>query len=165
MRRLRAKLRPLLSLAFGALIVSCLYSQVNAPRPLRPTTVACRPALQVGGHLVCDEPGLAALRTVCPSAEPGEGDAVSLADGCRVGRMAGAELMALGVQIDINSASAAELEALPGIGPTLARRIVEGRPYRSVAELDRVSGIGVARLAGLRRHVRATIPESSSAVP
>jgi competence ComEA-like helix-hairpin-helix protein len=48
--------------------------------------------------------------------------------------------------ININTASQAELEALPGIGPVIARRIVEGRPYRSVEELDRVKGIGQRRL-------------------
>ncbi|MHC5536751.1 ComEA family DNA-binding protein [Singulisphaera rosea] len=34
------------------------------------------------------------------------------------------------------TASLAELQALPGIGKTLARRIVEGRPYGSVEELE-----------------------------
>ena len=43
-----------------------------------------------------------------------------------------------------------ELEALPGIGPVIARRIVEGRPYRSVEELDRVRGIGKKRLEEIR---------------
>src|SRR5262249_57383306 len=32
-------------------------------------------------------------------------------------------------RVNINTATAAELEALPGIGPVIARRIVEGRPY------------------------------------
>ena len=41
-----------------------------------------------------------------------------------------------GGRININTASQAELEALPGIGPVIARRIIEGRPYRSVEELD-----------------------------
>ncbi|WP_322512631.1 helix-hairpin-helix domain-containing protein [Chloroflexus sp.] len=48
--------------------------------------------------------------------------------------------------INLNRASAAELEELPGIGATLAARIIERRetqgPYRSVAELREVSGIG-----------------------
>ena len=52
----------------------------------------------------------------------------------------------VGRLININTASQAELEALPGIGPVIARRIVEGRPYRSVEDLDRVKGIGKKRL-------------------
>lgn len=37
--------------------------------------------------------------------------------------------------VNINSASQAELEALPGIGPVTAQKIIEGRPYSGVEEL------------------------------
>ncbi len=51
--------------------------------------------------------------------------------------------------------SQADLEALHGIGPVIARRIIEGRPYRSVEELDRVKGIGKKRLEEIRPLVTA----------
>lgn len=38
-------------------------------------------------------------------------------------------------RININSASQAELEALPGIGPVTAGKIVAGRPYQNISEL------------------------------
>ena len=52
----------------------------------------------------------------------------------------------IGTLIDLNTASAAALEMLPGIGPTLAQRIVEDRErggaFASVDDLQRVRGIG-----------------------
>lgn len=61
---------------------------------------------------------------------------------------------AAAVKIDLNTASAAELEALPRIGPSLARRIVEDRaakgPFRTVEELDRVKGVGKRTVELLR---------------
>jgi competence protein ComEC len=62
----------------------------------------------------------------------------------------GAEAMPTGRQINVNTATQAELEALPGVGPVIARRIIEDRPYRSVDELDRVKGIGEKRLEEIR---------------
>jgi competence protein ComEA len=58
-----------------------------------------------------------------------------------------------GIFIDAWSASQAELEALPGIGPVIARRIIDGRPYRSADDLERVKGIGRKRLAEIRSMV------------
>jgi competence protein ComEA len=54
--------------------------------------------------------------------------------------------------LDINSASVAELTALPGIGPAKAAAIVAERkqePFRSVADLTRVKGIGERTLEEL----------------
>lgn len=63
-----------------------------------------------------------------------------------------------GQLVDINNASAAELEALPGIGPVLASRIVQWRvdngPFTDVEILGEVSGIGDALMAQLRPLVR-----------
>lgn len=58
--------------------------------------------------------------------------------------------------VRINSASASELQQLPGIGPALAQRIVETRSrgrFASVEDLLRVPGIGKAKLAKLRDYV------------
>lgn len=56
--------------------------------------------------------------------------------------------------VNINSATAAELETLPGIGPALAQLIIEGRPYQTIEELDRVRGIGPILFTSLRPLVR-----------
>jgi competence protein ComEA len=59
--------------------------------------------------------------------------------------------------VDLNSADAADLEELPGIGAVLAERIVDHRgehPFTSVDELEDVPGIGPALLERLRDQVR-----------
>jgi competence protein ComEA len=60
--------------------------------------------------------------------------------------------------IAINRASAKELEALDGIGPVLASRIVEYRntygPFVTLEALLEVSGIGPAKLAQFREKIR-----------
>ena len=56
--------------------------------------------------------------------------------------------------VHLNSATVEQLDALDGIGPSLARRIVDYRlahgGFRSIDELDEVSGIGPTRLASLK---------------
>jgi competence protein ComEA len=61
--------------------------------------------------------------------------------------------------LNVNHATAVDLEALPGIGPSLARRIVADReargPFATVQALDRVPGIGPALVARLGNLVTA----------
>ncbi len=62
--------------------------------------------------------------------------------------------------VDINRASAEELQTLPGIGPALAARVVAWRaehgPFRSADELEKVPGIGAKTATRLRPRVRAS---------
>jgi competence protein ComEA len=60
-----------------------------------------------------------------------------------------------GIQINLNTATAAELESLPGIGPSKAEAIIANRPYATVDELDKVPGIGPSTLEQLRPLVSA----------
>lgn len=62
-----------------------------------------------------------------------------------------------GETIDLNRASAEEIERLPRVGPSLAARIVERReetgPFRTLADLDALPGVGPAMLAALAPHL------------
>lgn len=59
--------------------------------------------------------------------------------------------------VDLNSAGAEELAALPGIGPTLAERILEYRsangPFASPEELLCIQGIGAGKLEAILDYV------------
>jgi competence protein ComEA len=61
-------------------------------------------------------------------------------------------------EVDLNRATVVELQALPGVGPVIAARIVAHRtdngPFAAVEDLLDVPGIGETRLAELRPAVR-----------
>lgn len=75
-----------------------------------------------------------------PPSTGGAGDAAAGTDG--------------GGTIDLNTASTAQLEELPGVGPAIAQRILEHRekngPFTSVEGLLEVSGIGPTTLEKIR---------------
>lgn len=60
--------------------------------------------------------------------------------------------------IDLNTAEEDELRTLPGIGPTLAKRIIEGRPYATVEDVKSVEGLGPKKLDAIREKVFVSEP-------
>jgi len=70
------------------------------------------------------------------------------------GPAAGAPGAAPGGPLNLNAATLAELDALPGVGPVLAQRILDYRTkhggFRTVEELRKVEGLGEARYAQLK---------------
>lgn len=88
--------------------------------------------------------------------------AAPLADGLQVvvprrgagGGAAGGGPPSPAAPLDLNSATAEQLDALPGIGPSTAQKIVDYRQahgaFHSLEELDAVPGIGAGRIAQLK---------------
>jgi competence ComEA-like helix-hairpin-helix protein len=72
----------------------------------------------------------------------------------RTGRKA--QQAADAARIDVNTASAAELDSLPNIGPALAAAIIHARPFRSVGDLARVPGIGGKIIERILPRIRVT---------
>jgi len=66
----------------------------------------------------------------------------------------GAQAQALGLKLDLNSASEEDLARLPGVGRSLARKLVEAREatgrFTSWEEVDAVPGVGSAKLETLQ---------------
>jgi competence protein ComEA len=92
--------------------------------------------------------------------EVGEGAAAPAGAGAP-GSAAGGSASATGAPgapISLSTATAEQLDALDGIGPALAKRILDYRAshgsFHSVEELNQVAGIGEKRLAALRTSVR-----------
>ena len=67
-----------------------------------------------------------------------------------------------GVTIDLNAAPQTELMRLPGIGETLANRIIEKRPYARLTDLLEVEGIGPATYRRLKPMIRINGPEAET---
>lgn len=72
--------------------------------------------------------------------------------------MTGQQAQEVREAVDVNQASEAALQKVPGIGPTMARRIVEWREkngrFERLDDLLNVRGIGIKSLAKLRPYLR-----------
>ncbi|MCR9163529.1 MAG: ComEA family DNA-binding protein [Nannocystaceae bacterium] len=137
---------PWLLAALGCLVT--LWGLRGPPR--RPVDApSCEHAVFVDGALVCGQ----ARRVVdaCGQAHVlRSGDVIERAACESPRRMSPADLAGLAVRLNPNRDDAAALQSLPGVGPVLAARIVEGRPHADAAALLKVKGIGPRTLARIR---------------
>jgi competence protein ComEA len=80
----------------------------------------------------------------------------------------GAQALALGRRLDLNSATPEELALLPGVGPALARRLVEAREegggFASWEQVDAVPGVGAAKLQTLQAATALGAPPDAGPV-
>lgn len=111
-----------------------------------------------------------ATRPLPPSApDPRATIGAAPADGPEPGDRAVVAPPAPGASLDLNRATAPELEALPGVGPVLAGRIIAHRErhggFRHPDELLAVRGIGPRLLAKLRPRVTAGSGSAGTAHP
>ncbi len=161
----RGPIRAALSAGLLAATLAALLGPLWAPSPLLHLGVPCDYAVEIDGVLSCGESAPKLVVELCPGAgiDPAlqlrSGDALDTAGLCSVpasspggphwSRMHPDDLAALALPVNINLASADELASLPGIGPVLAGRIVEARPFTDTQELRRVRGIGPVKLRAL----------------
>ncbi|MCY3619522.1 MAG: helix-hairpin-helix domain-containing protein [Acidimicrobiaceae bacterium] len=144
----------------GRMVVDVVGAVVRPGLHELPATSRVADAVEAAGGLTAEadrmrlnlaEPLSDGSRLWVPAVgEPAGPEVVSVTAGTVDGSRAGAA----GARLNVNTASAAALEGLPGIGPTLATAIVEHRqrsgPFSTVDELVEVSGIGPVKLEQIR---------------
>ena len=144
-------------LALGGCALTVAFVAIpSAPTRLGPSS-SCRHAVVVHDELRCDDEAARAIEAACGSdANAIAGDVI---DVCHARtRMSADDLERLAIPIDVNTATRDDLASLRGVGPVVAARIIEGRPYASVDELDRVKGIGPKTLLTMRPRVALRPP-------
>ena len=102
-----------------------------------------RPLSEFPGVVAGEQPGEYSLLTLPEEAVPSD-----------AGETAPSQVQDVKFPLDLNTATAAELETLPGIGPVLAERILTYRAeigeFSTVEQLQEVKGIGAKKLDAIR---------------
>lgn len=145
----------------GFLLLLLLALRTSWPSPAEPLEGACDAWIRVKApqpRLVCGAP--VALAAWMPGLEAARvGDTYEVARGRFVRTPTNPDVrLALGGRLDVNRASSDELQAVRGIGPRMAARIVATRPFASWQDLQRVRGIGPATSRRLSRSLRLGPP-------
>ena len=127
--------RRLTAFAVALLTAFAAPAWAQAPQPSRPAAVPTRPAPPVA--------------TPAPAATPATTPAAPSA--------------ASGSRIDVNSATEAQLDSLPGIGPVRAKAIVAGRPYADMQDLTKKKVLTAGVLAGIKDRIALANINTASA--
>jgi competence protein ComEA len=120
--------------------LACALLALALPRPGRRPEPCRQPSLRAAGEVVCAPAGAGPRR------------------------LAGPARRLFDLPIDPNRADVVSLETLPGIGPVRARAIAAERcrrPFASLADLERVRGLGPARVGALSPWVAFETPMAS----
>jgi competence protein ComEA len=102
------------------------------------------------------KPFLAAKPAAAPAASPAAQEAKKASEpapAAAQGKKAQAPQPALVGPVDLNTADQKTLEALPGIGPAMAKRIIAARPFQSMDDVSRVKGLSKAKVDALKDKV------------
>jgi competence protein ComEA len=62
--------------------------------------------------------------------------------------------------INVNTADAKTIASLPGVGPTTAQHIIDGRPYHKLADLEKVNGLSPTKVEALKGKVSFSEPKA-----
>ena len=129
------KPRRLTVFGFTIALVAALAAPgwAQAPQSSRPAAIPTRPASPAA------TPAPASAATPAPSAASS------------------------GSRIDINSATEAQLDSLPGIGPARAKAIVAARPYTDVQDLTKKKVLSAGVMAGIKDRIALANINTSSA--
>ncbi len=88
----------------------------------------------------------------CEASEVGLDDAGIARCGAPNALPAG-QALTIGQKLSLNGCTVEELALVRGVGPSLAKRLVEARPFTSWAQVDAVTGVGASRLETLQQSV------------
>jgi competence protein ComEA len=84
---------------------------------------------------------------------------VVLSGGCALFGRGGSRPTAYSGPLDVNTASLSDIEQLPGVTPSMARRIYEGRPYTTVDELVERGLLSERELDRVRKKIKVRAPQ------